>query len=102
MYEKLEVGSSVVFTDKHFVDRVALVTAIWGSPNWRKDVETHGTDSLPCINLIFVSGDSAKDDPYGRQMERETSVVHATSSSAGGCCWRMTGEPRPAMGTVEK
>ncbi|NIO74768.1 MAG: hypothetical protein GTN69_02480 [Armatimonadetes bacterium] len=103
MFEKLEVGSQVIYTDKHFVDRVALVTAIWGSPDWRDHCpDAMGQMHVPCINLVYVSGDSAKDDPYGRQLERDTSVVHASSQPAGGSCWRMADEPRPPMGVVEK
>lgn len=103
MFEKLEVGTQVIYTDKHFVDRVALVTAIWGAPDWREHC-LDGPDqaSVPCINLVYVSGDSSKDDPYGRQLERDTSVVHASTQPAGGFCWRMPEEPRPPMGTVEK
>jgi hypothetical protein len=101
MFEKLEVGSHVLYTDTHFADHVALVTAIWGSPDWREHCLAEPTN-VPCINLVYVSGDSAKDDPYGRQLERATSVVHASSQPAGGSCWRMPEEPRPPMGTVEK
>jgi len=111
MFEKLEIGSHVIYTDKHFVDRTALVTAIWGQPDWRERVEGHiGADSktppdrtaIPCVNLVYVSGDKSKDDPYGRQLERDTSVVHASTQPAGGSCWRMPDEARPPMGTVEK
>lgn len=102
MFEQLEIGSQVVYTDKHFVDRVALVTAIWGSPNWREHCIEPGQANVPCINLVYVSGDPTKDDPYGRQLERSTSVVHASSHPAGGSCWRMPEEPRPPMGVVEK
>lgn len=40
----------------------------------------------PVINVVFVSTDEAKRDPYGQQIERLTSVGHK-----GG----MTGMPRP-------
>jgi hypothetical protein len=38
-------------------------------------------------NLIFVSGDPAKDDTYGRQIERETSVIHRSGQPAPGNYW---------------
>lgn len=30
-----------------------------------------------CINVVIVSKDEGKTDPYGRQIERHTSVMHA-------------------------
>lgn len=102
MFEKLEVGSNVIYTDEHFADHVALVTAIWGQPDWREHCIEPNQACVPCINLVYVSGDNTKDDPYGRQIERSTSVVHASSQPAGGACWRMSEEPRPKMGVVEK
>ena len=54
----------------------------------------------PSVNLVFVSGDEAKDDQYGRQIERDTfigcladaierdtSVVHRMNQSAHGNYW---------------
>ena len=103
MFENLEVGINVIYTDEHFVDHAALVTAVWGSPDWREHCQLHtGKPAVPCVNLVYVSGDKAKDDPYGRQIERNTSVVHASSQPAGGLCWRMPEEARPEMGVVEK
>jgi len=60
--DTLSIGSLVIYTDKHFVDREVLVTAIWAAPNWRD------TGQIPCINLVFVSGDDTRDDQYGRQV----------------------------------
>jgi hypothetical protein len=103
MFEKLEIGSNVIYTDEHFVDHTALVTAIWGQEHWRTLCRENGPEGyVPCINLVYVSSDASKDDPYGRQIERQTSVVHASTQPAGGFCWRMPDEPRPPMGTVEK
>jgi hypothetical protein len=66
------VGGTVIYTDGYRRDHDALVTAVWG-PN--------------CINVVFTSGDSAKEDPYGRQIERETSVSRydAVSNNFGRC-----------------
>lgn len=46
----------------------------------------------PCINLVIVSPNSECQDPYGRQLERHTSVVHQTNSSAVGYCFRFEDE----------
>ena len=89
--EKLSIGCHVIYTDEHFVDHSALVTAIWGEP-----------DARPCINLLCVCTDQDRQDQYGRQIERTTSVVHANDNSAGGLCWRFVEEDRPQVGTVMK
>ena len=61
------IGQTVVFVDAHGMGHPALITAVHGSagPNWQ-----------PSINLVFVTNDESKTDPYGRQIERHTSVVH--------------------------
>ena len=41
----------------------------------------------PGLNLVLVSNDEAKDYPYGRQIERETSVVHVSNQPAPGAYW---------------
>jgi len=87
----LSIGSHVLFTDEHFVEHDALVTAIWGDP-----------EKKPTINLLYVSGDDSKTDQYGRQIERPTSIQHAKDNSAGGYCWRFPDEERPPMGKVIK
>lgn len=104
--EKLSVGCHVIFTDEHFVDRDAIVTAIWtASHEFAKNGFVPHDDEYiksTSLNLVYVSGDSSKDDPYGRQIERSTSVVHASFQGAGGACWRFINEKRPVMGSVIK
>ncbi len=73
----VSVGDVVTYTDKTGVDRAALVTAVWD-----------GGATDPSLNLVFVSGDPARDDPYGRQVERETSVPHRADQKAPGNYWR--------------
>jgi hypothetical protein len=47
----------------------------------------------PCINLVVVSENENAQDQYGRQIdERHTSVVHWSSSSAIGYCYRFADE----------
>ncbi len=41
----------------------------------------------PGCNLVFVSSEVDKTDPYGRQIERATSVVHRSKQPAHGRFW---------------
>jgi hypothetical protein len=63
-YEELmknapKVGDSVVVTDEHGKVHNGLVTAVHGPK---------------CINAIYLSDDENKRDPYGRQVERLSSL----------------------------
>jgi hypothetical protein len=42
---------------------------------------------IPCINVVYVSPDTAKRDPYGTQIERASSVQHKTQTTAHGRYW---------------
>jgi hypothetical protein len=75
------VGSRVIYTDTHRVDHEALVTAAHGLP-----------DKYQCINVVYVSDDAAKTDPYGRQIERASSATHVSMNSARAYCWRFLDE----------
>jgi len=81
---EFHVGDVVVFTDSHCEDHNALVTVVW-SP-----VRENG-----CCNLVYVSGEDSKTDPYGRQIERVTSIVHKDHNGAPGNCWRFPDEEKP-------
>jgi ASC-1-like (ASCH) protein len=62
MQEKqVKVGDSVTFINALRKEIPALVTAVW---------------SPTCINVVLVSEDVDKTDTYGRQIERNTSVMH--------------------------
>lgn len=105
--EQPHVGDVVIFTDAHGADHNALVTAVFGevthNPREGEDnVVLPGT--MPCLNAVWVSGDKAKQDPYGRQIERDhTSIVHATYQPAHGVYWRWPGEPKnPIVEPTEK
>ncbi len=80
--KKPEIGQTVVFVDAHGMGHPALITAVHGSsgPNWQ-----------PSINLVFVTDDTSKTDPYGRQIERNTSVVHKSMQGAHGMFWEFPG-----------
>ena len=87
----VNVKDHVIYHDEKGRSHQALVTAVHG-PN------TDG--SIPCINLVFVSGDETRQDQYGRQIERLTSIVHKSNSSAHGFYFRFEDEePNPRAET---
>lgn len=77
------IGQSVVFTDSHGMGHPALITAVHGTATaqWQASV-----------NLLYVTNDTSKTDPYGHQIERNSSVVHKTSQGANGMFWTYTDE----------
>jgi hypothetical protein len=77
------IGQHVVFTDAHGMGHPALLTAVHGTA-------TSGWN--PAVNLVFVTEDTSKTDPYGRQIERHTSVVHRMQQSAHGMFWTFPDE----------
>ncbi len=85
MERKYEVGERIIYVDKYSVPRDALITIWWGEqPAYKKDGDP---DAEPGCNLAFISGDPNRDDSCGRQIERETSVVHKTAQPAHGLYW---------------
>lgn len=45
-----------------------------------------------CINVVFVSDDIARQDTYGRQIERATSCNHKLQMNVHGFYWRFEDE----------
>ena len=83
--DELKVGAAVVYHDEHGNPHNALLTSVWGK---REDA--------PAVNLVFVSGDEAEHDNYGRQTKRESSVTHVSRTNVHGRYWRFADEtPRP-------
>jgi hypothetical protein len=41
-----------------------------------------------CVNLVYVTDDLTKTDPYGLQLERKTSVSHESMGGANGNFFR--------------
>lgn len=74
---ELKIGDVVIYTDHYRVKHRALVTNVWSD----------GVGGLPGCNVVYVSGDVTKADPYGRQLERETSCIHLSVQPAGGNAW---------------
>lgn len=77
MERNFDLNSQIIFVDSHGVAHSALPTKWWGPMCGPQ---------LGC-NLLYVSGDDTKTDPYGRQIERATSVVHKFAQSAPGMYW---------------
>lgn len=84
MERQLNIGDPVIFVDSTRVAHHALVTCVFDpSATWgEKDGKP-----LPGCNILYVHEDPARDDPYGRQIERETSVVHQSWQPGGGNYW---------------
>ena len=78
---EVHVGDVVVYHNPVAVAFKALVTAVWSSV---------------CINVVIVSGDAAKTDSYGRQIERVTSLSWGGNMTVHGNYWRFEDEvPNP-------
>ena len=72
----MKVGDVVIYHDERGVAHNALLTSAW-----------EGTEN-PTVNLLFVSGNESEQDSYGRQMKRESSVIHVSTSTVHGRYWR--------------
>ena len=82
----INVGDHIIFTDTHRKEHSALVTEVHDS-----GVEQR-RDSLPALNLLYVVKDETRMDQYGRQIERESSVVHVDFNSAEANCYTLLNE----------
>ena len=77
MSKELHVGDVVIFHDARGRPHNALVTAVW---------------SQECVNLVHASGDENRQDDYGRQIERPTSIEHVSRKSVHGYYFRLPEE----------
>ncbi len=66
-------GEPVRIVDEQYGEHVGLVTCVHGS---------FGGTFVPCINVVYVSSDPAKRDPYGAQLERLSSLQHRSQGPA--------------------
>lgn len=76
---EVETGETVLYVDAEARTHEALVTTIFD----RGDGHT-----APSINLVYVTKDESAEDQYGRQIVRETSVVHKSQQAAHGMYWK--------------
>lgn len=108
----MNIGDHCTFVDSLGKHHAGLITAIHGfqatGPDGtltEDDVRRHNANltpemiertvaayagkpaSPPSINVVFVSDDESQRDPYGRQIVRNTSVVHQSNQSAHGMYW---------------
>lgn len=82
------VGEIVVYHDPVGKPSNALVTAVW---------------TPTCINIVIVSEDDSKTDTYGRQIERKTSLQHASVMNVHGNYFRFPDEkPNEYVAPLEK
>jgi hypothetical protein len=81
MERTYDFDSPIVYVDPKGVRHSALATTWWGLDHHK------AAGTQPGCNLLWVSGDETKTDPYGRQIERATSVVHKSSNPAPGNYW---------------
>lgn len=83
--KQVQVGGPVVFIDRVGKPRAALVTAVWGRHSVEGRVKP---DEELSLNVVIIAEDATKGDPYGRQIERETSIPHESRQAAHGYAWR--------------
>ena len=69
------VGDSVLVTDEVGHKHHGLITAYWG------------TTPMGAANVVYVSDDNMKNDPYGRQIERLSITQHKSTTTAPGRFW---------------
>lgn len=86
--KEVHVGDVVIWVDPVAGQHNALVTAVW---------------SQNCINVVIVSTDKNREDSYGRQIERETSVCHKSQTTVHGRYFMHIGEePNPVVQPEQK
>lgn len=82
-----KIGDHVIFFDQFGMPHDALLTAVWGESSVREytqDGKTVKEDYYPSVNVLLISPDERREDSYGRQVERQTSVVHSNDQCAWG------------------
>lgn len=82
-----KIGDHVIFFDQFGMPHDALLTAVWGDVGVRKytvNEQPVVEDFYPSVNVLLISPDERREDSYGRQIERQTSVVHSNDQSAWG------------------
>lgn len=105
-----QTGCRVIYFDSLRQPHEALVTVWWHDAEkgtteaeLQKYYEEnmHSPMSLPLCNVVFVSTDTSKEDPYGRQIERATSVTYGRNQGMTpflGMCWCWPDELEEALG----
>ena len=114
MERAFRIGCRVVFFDSHRQAHDAVVTNWFhGGPDGetrdehvarRRAEGITSTVFTPCCNLVFVSDDKSKSDPYGRQLERQTSCSYGREQGTPflGNCWAWPDEEDDAKALAAK
>lgn len=87
MERNYSTGQAVIYVDAYGVKHDALITKWWnGDQTIEMYLSQYGD---PGCNLVYVVKDESKTDSYGRQILRETSVIHKSRQAAPGnyYCW---------------
>lgn len=100
MERAFKIGCPVYFFDSHRKPHAAIVTNWFhGGPDGQtveeyleksKASPYYTPNALPCCNVVWVSEDEDKKDPYGRQLERNTSCTYGRNTGMTpfvGMCW---------------
>lgn len=116
MERAFKTGCKIVFIDEHRQAHDALVTC-WhhGGPEGQtvdemlQEARDRGVENpqvyMPCCNLVFVSENEDKHDPYGRQIERHSSVSYGRNQGPKeflGMCWAWPDEEEEAKALAAK
>ncbi len=72
---EVAAGDHVIVVDENYQHHHGLVTCVHGS------FATGGF--TPCINVVYITADTAKRDPYGQQVERMSSLQHYAQGPSG-------------------
>lgn len=118
----LEIGDRVIFHDPEGNPHNALVNCIHDAVDdngvwtqdmphcserpdvpWRSEEDEEWRDEVgydrvreyedgPLVNLVILSDDEERTDSYGRQIERPTSISHASDNKSHGNYWRWPDE----------
>lgn len=71
------LGQSIRFMNEHRQLQDALVTAVHGNIHYVEGEPKY----FPCVNIVICSADPSKQDAYGLQIERHSSVQHRSSNA---------------------
>lgn len=70
----VQIGDVVKVVDEVRVEHSALVCAVHGE---------FGGTYVPCINVVYLATEENKRDPWGRQVERLSSLQHLSQGPNG-------------------
>lgn len=88
-----KVGDPVVWHDENGNPHNALIICVFPAQE----------SGMGLLNIMLPSPDENQEDSYGRQIHRETSCMHKSSSNVHGRYWRyLDEEPNPYVAPEQK